>query len=248
VGKPVSIVAFWLSYRGENFHGYQAQGELRTVQSEVLRAFQEAGLPRNPVVGGRTDKGVSARMQVLSARVEAGTSLDDVRARLNASLPEDIRVELIKPAGERFHAAWSSSGKIYRYTLAPDAALSIDALRTAAAIFPGTHNFKTFHFKTSEERLRTVRSIDVSPRDDGSLVLTFSGDGFARHMVRMLTGAMLGFARAKFSEQTLREALTTQANFYCPVADPEPLTLWEVLYPPEVDPFTSAERATRLTD
>lgn len=248
MGKPVSIVAFWLSYRGENFHGYQAQGELRTVQRELLRAFAEIGLPRNPVVGGRTDKGVSARMQVLSARVEAGTSLDEVRTKLNATLPEDVRVELIKPAPERFHAAWSSNGKIYRYALPPDPARSLDALRTAAAIFPGTHNFKTFHFKTSEERLRTVRSIDVSARDDGSVVLTFTGDGFARHMVRMLTGAILGFARGKFTEQTLREALTTQANFYCPVADPEPLTLWEVLYPTDIDPFSAEERTSRLVD
>lgn len=241
-GKPVSLAAFWLSYDGARFHGYQAQAGVPTVQAEVLRAFAAAELPRNPVVGGRTDKGVSARMQVLSARLHVGTSLDEVKQRLNAVLPDDVRVELVKAAPVGFHAAWSASGKVYRYEVPRDAVGSLEVLREVAALVPGTRNFKVFHFKTSEERPRSVHSIDVQPRDDGGVTLEFRGDGFARYMVRMLTGALLAVARGEVSVDVLRAGLERQENFFCPVAPAEALTLWEILYPAELDPFTAEER------
>lgn len=235
MSKPDLLAALWCSYRGEGFHGYQAQGSLRTVQAELLRAFQEAGLPRNPVVAGRTDRGVSARMQVLSARMHRGVALDTVRERLNAALPDDVRIELIRPAPEKFHAAWSASGKVYRYQASD---VDLEPLREAAALVPGTRTFRVFHFKTSEARVRTVSSVHV----DDALMVTFTGDAFARHMVRMLMGAMLGVARGKLSRETFVAGLEREVFFHCPVAPPEPLTLWEVLYPSEVDPFSAEDR------
>lgn len=236
MSKPDLLVALWCRYDGAGFHGYQAQGTLRTVQGELLRAFSEAGLPRNPVVAGRTDRGVSARMQVLSARMHRSASLEETQQKLNAALPDDVRIELIKPAAEKFHAAWSATGKVYRYTAPPD--VSLEKLREAAALVPGTRTFRTFHFKTSEARTRTVHSVHVG--DDG--VVTFTGDAFARHMVRMLMGAMLGVVSGKISRELFIAGLEREQFFHCPVAPPEPLTLWEVLYPPDVDPFSARER------
>ena len=60
MSPDLHIVAFWCWYRGQDFHGFQQQGALRTVQAELLRAFPEVGLERNPVVAGRTDRGVGA--------------------------------------------------------------------------------------------------------------------------------------------------------------------------------------------
>ncbi|MFT3711215.1 MAG: tRNA pseudouridine(38-40) synthase TruA [Archangium sp.] len=238
-GKPVSLVALWCSYRGAGFHGYQAQGTLRTVQAELLRAFSSVGLPRNPVVAGRTDRGVSARMQVLSSRVHTGTSLDEMRDALNAALPDDIRIERIKPAKDKFHAAWSATGKVYRYQLGDDVSLeALEQVRAFAPSFVGTRTFKPFHFKTSEARKRTIEAVTLTGR-----TLEFRGDAFARHMVRMLTGALLAVARGRVSREVFTAALEEDRFFHCPVAEPEPLTLWEVLYPADVDPFTATERA-----
>lgn len=239
MSKPDLLVALWCRYDGAGFHGYQAQGTLRTVQAELLRAFREAGLPRNPVVAGRTDRGVSARMQVLSARVHRTSSLDEMTRALNTALPEDVRVELIKPAVEKFHAAWSATGKVYRYATRE---VPLVPLREAAALVPGTRTFRTFHFKTSEARTRTVHSVVVG--DDG--VVTFTGDAFARHMVRMLMGGMLAVVSGKISRELFIDGLERETFFHCPVAPPEPLMLWEVLYPPDVDPFSADERAARL--
>lgn len=252
MGDPLQRVAFWCWYRGAGFRGYQQQEGARTVQRELLRAFAAARLPRNPVVAGRTDRGVSARMQVLSARVEKGTALDALPARLNAHLPEDVQVHLVKPAPPEFHAAFSASSKEYRYALSVEDAGELALLREAAALVPGTRDFRVFHFKTSTVQPRTVRSVEVffpspSPSppmgERGFVMLRFVGDAFARYMVRMLVGGMTAVARGEVSLDSFRAGLDEQRLFHCPTAPPEPLTLWDVGYPPDVDPFTADERA-----
>lgn len=234
------MVAMWCWYRGANFHGYQQQQELRTVQRELLRAFAAAGLSRNPVVAGRTDKGVSARMQVLSARLEREISPDELVTRLNAELPEDLGLHLARETKKGFHAAWSSNSKEYRYTLEDPGDLEL--LKQAAALIPGTRDFKAFHFKTSEEKQRTVNSVELLPAPAG-LTLRFVGEGFARHMVRMLVGGMTAVSSGAVSLELFRAGLHERRNFHCPTAPPEPLTLWSVGYPSEVDPFTPEERS-----
>jgi tRNA pseudouridine38-40 synthase len=240
---PLRRAAFWCWYRGEAFRGYQQQAGERTVQAEVLRAFAAAGLPRNPVVAGRTDKGVSARMQVLSARVEATGDLDALPAALNAHLPDDVRVHLVRPAPPDFHAAFSATAKEYRYTLAPGHAGDPGRLREAAQLVPGTRDFRVFHFKTSQVQPRTVHAVEVDAAADGRVALRFVGAAFARHMVRMLVGGLTAVARGEVPLETFRAGLDEQRLFRCPTAPPEPLTLWDVGYPAAVDPFTAAERA-----
>ena len=236
------IVALWCWYRGADFYGYQQQQGRRTVQRELLAAFEAAGLSRNPVVAGRTDKFVSARMQVLSGRLERDVAPEEMAARLNAVLPQDVGIHLAREAKTGFHAAWSSNSKEYRYTLRPEQAGDLERLKQAAALVPGTRDFKAFHFKTSEDKQRTVNSVELVPTAEG-LTLRFVGEGFARHMVRMLVGGMTAVARGEVRMELFRAGLNEQRNFYCPTAAPEPLTLWSVGYPAEVDPFTAQERS-----
>lgn len=235
------MMALWCWYRGARFHGYQAQQGVPTVQAELLRAFASAGFSRNPVVGGRTDKGVSARMQVLSARLEKEVPLDEVGSRLNAHLPEDLGVHLVMPCARGFHAAWSANQKEYRYQLSWAEAGDLQRLREAAALVPGTRNFKVFHFKTSLEQPRTVSSVEVLEAASG-VTLRFVGEGFARYMVRMLVGGLTAVSRGETSLEVLRAGLLQGEQFHCPTAAAEPLTLWSIGYPSDCDPFTAEQR------
>lgn len=237
MSPDLHIVAFWCWYRGQDFHGFQQQGALRTVQAELLRAFPEVGLERNPVVAGRTDRGVSARMQVLSGRVDKRVDLEALPARLNAALPSDLGIHLAKATAPKFNAAWSASEKEYRYTLTEPGDLT--KLQEAAALIPGTRDFRVFHFKTSQLKPRTVTSVELI---DG-VTLRFRGEGFARFMVRMLVGGLLAVSRGEVSLDTFRAGLEQQQNFNCPKAPPEGLTLWSVGYPADVDPFSADERS-----
>ena len=239
---PFRRVAVWCWYRGAGFHGYQHQHALRTVQGELLRAFAAVGLERNPVVAGRTDKGVSARMQVLSFRLARGRELELTMTLLNDALPHDVRLHRGREVGPSFHAAWSATAKEYRFTLDRSHAGDLSRLRDVAALVPGTRNFQVFHFKTSEVKPRTVTSVDVQAGSN-DVTLRFVGDGFARHMVRMLTGGMTAVARGEVDIDTFRAGLDAQRNFHCPTAPADGLTLWSVDYAPQVDPFLPAERA-----
>ncbi len=231
------MAALWCWYRGEHFHGYQQQQGVRTVQGCLLQAFAAAGFARNPVVAGRTDKGVSARMQVLSGRFERSIALESIGPRLNAHLPGDLQVHLAREAPVGFHAAFSATSKEYRYAIESPGDLA--SLREAMSLIPGTRDFRVFHFKTSDVRPRTVTKVEYL--DDGTL--RFVGEGFARYMVRMLVGGLLAVSHRELSLDVFREGLEQQRNFHCPTAPPQPLTLYSVGYPTEVDPFSASDRA-----
>ncbi|MDP1914793.1 MAG: tRNA pseudouridine(38-40) synthase TruA [Myxococcales bacterium] len=239
--SPFSIMAVWCWYDGAAFHGYQGQQGLRTVQSELMRAFAAAGLSRNPVVAGRTDKGVSARMQVLSARLERDVSPSEAMERLTPHLPDDLGLVMARDAKPGFHAAWSATSKEYRYTLTLENAGDLSLLERAAALIPGTRDFRVFHFKTSEQKPRTVDAVEVH-QEQSAITVRVRGQQFARHMVRMLIGGMTAVARGEVSLDVFHRGLIEQQNFHCPTAPPEPLTLWNVGYPDDVDPFTIEER------
>ncbi len=234
-------MAVWCWYDGAAFHGYQGQQGLRTVQSELMAAFSAAGLSRNPVVAGRTDKGVSARMQVLSARLERDVSPSEAMERLTPHLPDDLGLVMARDAKPGFHAAWSATSKEYRYTLTLENAGNLSLLERAAALIPGTRDFRVFHFKTSEQKPRTVDAVEVH-QEQSAIVVRVRGQQFARHMVRMLIGGMTAVARGEVSLDVFHRGLIEQQNFHCPTAPPEPLTLWDVGYPDDVDPFTKEER------
>jgi tRNA pseudouridine38-40 synthase len=238
---PYRMVALWCWYRGAGFHGYQQQLGHRTVQGELLRAYEAAGLNRKPVVAGRTDKGVSARMQVLSGRVEQDLAPEALPALLNAHLPDDLRVHLAREVRKGFHAAWSASAKEYRYHLSSSELGDEALLAAAASLIPGTRDFRVFHYKSSAHIPRTVTHAELVPAADG-VVLRLRGEGFGRYMVRMLAGGLTAVARGEIALDTFRAGLEAQTNFHCPTAPPEPLTLWEVGYPAAVDPFTAEER------
>lgn len=237
---PFRVVAWWVWYRGAGFRGYQSQQGHRTVQAELMRAFAEAGLERNPVVAGRTDRGVSARMQVLSSRVREDVPLAPLRELVNARLPEDLQVHLVRPATDDFSAAWSASGKEYRYLVSEPGDLGL--LSTAAAAIPGTRDFRVFHYKTSALKPRTVEQVELLPAGHG-VTLRFVGEGFARFMVRMLVGGLLAVSRGEVPLEVFQRGLVQQQNFHCPKAPPEPLVLWNVRYPGAVDPFDATDRA-----
>jgi tRNA pseudouridine38-40 synthase len=219
-----------------------------------MEGLRAAGLSRNPVPAGRTDAGVHARMQVLVMRVVEEIAAEDVAAVLTAKLPKDVGICLSRPARPRFHPQWKASAKEYRYRLAlkdlaqwapyawrvdvdPEAVL--EALQEAV----GTKDFWAFHDKSSGRMPRTVREVRGRDAGDGTYELAIKGDGFARYMVRYLVGGAVASVRGEISIHDYRRALADAAEFQGVRAPACGLTLWEVQWPPELDPFTEAERS-----
>jgi tRNA pseudouridine38-40 synthase len=237
-----------IAYDGGPYAGWQSQAAGNAVQDFLEKAFREIAGTRVAVHGsGRTDAGVHALGQC--AHVEVFGKMDplDWQRALNANLPPTIRVVGSCKVAPDFHARFSAKGKVYRYlvrnkpVLPPHEfgrvwhvphPLDIGALRRAAAVLTGRHDFAAFSAnrgKAVRETVRTIRKIALSCRA-GLIALTFEGDGFLYKMVRMLTAAIIRVAQHPGELDTLRARLKRGAPKWNHVAPAEGLYLVRVLY------------------
>lgn len=240
---------FTLAYDGSHFSGWQSQPDGKTVQDAVERAFLKLCGERIIVhASGRTDAGVHAEGQCAHADVpDDRLPVASWMPALNAHLPAGVRVMALRKAPAGFHARFSASGKIYRYTIWNGPAmppllldrawhvpwlLDMTALREACGAFTGHHDFAAFAAKRSkvkEETKRTVSAIRV--RKNGPLItLTFEGEGFLYKMVRILTASAIRCASGKLSCGDIRSRLRDGGPKFHHVAPAGGLCLVKVFY------------------
>ena len=243
-----------LQYDGTEFAGWQAQDGRRTVQGELERALSLLEGVRVVVHGaGRTDAGVHAEAQGASVRLGRAWEPERLRAAVNGNVAGDLRVFEAAEAAEDFHARYSAKGKTYvyrvfngpvqspfwsRYALHEARALDTGAMRGAARLFLGEHDWTAFSAAQAEvkSRVRNVTALEVSERASargrGRLVeIRASADGFLRYMVRAIAGALLAVGRGESDAEAVRLAIETGArpNVFA-TAPAHGLTLVEVRY------------------
>ena len=197
-----------LAYDGTNYVGWQRQTNGMSVQQLVEEAFApfHGGVPPTIAGASRTDAGVHALGQVASVITGIDVPASGVQRALNTRLPADIRVIGVVDARPGFHARFHATAKAYRYRIATTAVLSpfdrwfvwhapgprdVDAMRQAAAVFVGRHDFASFQARGASVRdtIRTITRLEV--RDGGGeLVIEVEGDGFLRNMVRAIVGTL----------------------------------------------------------
>ena len=107
-----------LQYDGTDFHGWQIQDELRTVQGELTSALSLIdGRSVNVHGSGRTDAGVHAEGQVASVEIQREILPEKLRAAINANVGRDVRVLTVETAAGDFHARYSALEKTYIYRI-----------------------------------------------------------------------------------------------------------------------------------
>jgi tRNA pseudouridine38-40 synthase len=204
----VTRLRLTLEYDGTGFHGWAAQPGLRTVEGAVREAL--AGAFRSVdafAVAGRTDTGVHALGNVVSADVEGGPPPERAPQALNALLPDDVSVVAGEEAAPDFHARFSARARSYRYRIHRRAApspfeqhrswwrpqpLDVERLRASAALLVGEHDFRAFTPTETQHEVfvRVVESAAWHERGE-FLELELTADSFLRHMVRTLVGTMV---------------------------------------------------------
>jgi tRNA pseudouridine38-40 synthase len=199
-----------LEYDGRDFAGWQIQaGGQRTVQGTLEEALRRVtGEAVRATGAGRTDAGVHAEAQVVSVALETTLSPERLRRALNGVLPPDLAVRGCDPAPPGFHARYRARSKLYRYRIwngesrSPlrearwvwvPSALDLGAMRRGASALLGTHDFAAFQAAGSPVRssVRTLHRLDVEGQPRGEIEVWVEGDGFLRHMVRILAGTLL---------------------------------------------------------
>lgn len=258
-------VALWIWYRGGAFRGFQRQAQGPTLQEALETALQKVGVPATVMPSGRTDRGVHARMQVVSVRMEEGDSAESLAARLPAHLPPDLGLCVARKPHPSFHAQWSAEGKTYRYrvqlagTVAPEWKPYVMEVASEPRLAPhdirperlldllklaeGTRDFSAFHENSSPRKPRTLESVTLHALGGGLFEAILRGDGFARYQVRYLVGSALLTASGQLPEEQWRGALERVERIPGLKAQAAGLVLWDVRYSAKLDPFTLTERA-----
>ena len=145
---------------------------------------------------------------------------------INEYLPEDIAVLSCETAPERFHSRLSAVRKTYCYQLEMGpkkdvfqrnyyyglgTALDVPAMKEAAALLTGQHDFKSFcgNKKMKKSTVRTIENIEF--KQQGSrLHIYFTGNGFLQQMVRILIGTLIEAGLGKCAPDRMKEILDAQ--------------------------------------
>lgn len=197
-----------LEYDGTNYHGWQKQLNLKTVQGTIEEALTQLTKTPIQIVGaGRTDTGVHAEGQVANFHTELTMPIIAFQKGLNSFLPRDIIVVSAKEVPNDFHARFSAKSRRYRYTILnrtfPSALLrhtaffypspiDVEGLNTLCQYLVGTRDYSSFQ-KTGSDRLNPVCQIFESNcyRVNDFVYYEIEADAFLRGMVRAIIGTTL---------------------------------------------------------
>ena len=239
-----------VAYHGAAYHGWQRQAEqFDTIQQRIERAAT-AVMKHTVVVhgAGRTDAGVHATGQVANFRTpNFSVPMFGLRRAMNSRLPPDIAILSAEVVADDFHASLSAVGKTYRYRICSSPVrpvelarqvyhywrpLDAEAMRAAATLLVGTHDFLGFA-TSGEKRENTVRTVfrcEVA-EPDGEIVVTVEGDGFLYNMVRNIVGTLVEIGRGRWAPSRITRILETRDRSDAgPTAPPDGLTLVCVHY------------------
>lgn len=247
-----------IQYDGTDFHGWQIQDGLRTVQGELTRALSLIEGHEVVVHGsGRTDAGVHAEGQVANVALERQIKPEKLRQAINGNLAADVRVNAVEVVPNHFHARYSAERKEYVYRIVRDDVVSpfwyrfvhhekrpldLNRMRACAEPLLGEHDWTAFSAAQSDSnsRIRTIAKVEIcevyDERTQTHLVeIRLIANGFLRYMARSISGTLLAAGRGEIDAEVIQKALITGDRALAgPTCPAKGLTLVKVSYPPLV--------------
>jgi tRNA pseudouridine38-40 synthase len=214
------------AYDGGPFSGWQSQAGGDAIQDLIEARL--AAVFKGPVRihgSGRTDAGVHARGQVFHFDAEWPHGSTRLLAALRSELPPAIQIRSVRPAASDFHARFSVRAKRYVYHLHLGDAdpfsrpycwaifrpLDLGAMRAAAGVLRGRHDFRAFtalNGPAREDTLRELTRLDVLPRGRRVRIVA-EAPGFLYKMVRSLAGVLVAVGEGKLTPAKVGEMLAT---------------------------------------
>ncbi|MCR5232016.1 MAG: tRNA pseudouridine(38-40) synthase TruA [Acholeplasmatales bacterium] len=212
-----------VAYDGTNYYGFQIQGDLKTIELEIITAIKKAfSIDAKIYASGRTDKEVHAKGQVFHFDMDIEVLPNSVKKALNSFLPDDIYILSVEIVNEDFHARFSAKEKEYRYYInigeydplkihyMPHIDyLDIKLMEEAIHLFEGTHDFKGFASAQIDKRKDTVKTIfETKVNIIGDTVeFIFKGSAFLKYQVRRMMGLLIDIGRGYYQKEKILEVL-----------------------------------------
>ena len=165
-----------VAYDGTDYHGWQVQPGLPTIQGTLEQVISEIeGKPVQVAGSGRTDAGVHALAQVAAFTIENPIPAGNLLRAANRLLPYDIRIVRVDEVDAEFHPRFGAKAKTYeyrifrgeicvpferRYVYHHPYPLDIEDMIRLAPLLEGEHDFTAFAATESRE-------MDAIPREHG---------------------------------------------------------------------------------
>lgn len=217
-------VMLTVAYDGTNYHGWQLQPNVVTIESVLNEALSSLFKENIKVIGAsRTDTGVHALGNIAVFDTNARMPAEKVSYALNQRLPEDIRIQASVEVPLDFHPRHQNSKKTYEYRILNSefpmpvyrlyahftyVSLDIEQMQRAADYLKGEHDFKSFcSVNTVAET--TVRTIyDISVEKSGDMIsIRVTGSGFLYNMVRIIAGTLMEVGRGNIMPEKMPDIL-----------------------------------------
>jgi len=246
---PQTGYAIGVEYDGADFHGWQRQADVQTVQG-VLEAAIGSVLdePVSLAAAGRTDTGVHATSQVASFITAVRRPSRAYTAGVNSLLPSSVRVVWVRGVEVDFHARFSAASRRYMFLYADEPAsvlsanqqwvgppLNAQRMHVAAQHLLGEQDFSAVRAAgcQSPTAVRCIHKISVR-RHGPLVVLDVQANAFLLHMVRNIASALRRVGTLERSTDWLYELLASkQRATLGATAPPQGLYFVGVGYPPQ---------------
>ncbi len=218
-----------LAYDGTEFHGWQFQPGMRTVQEALEQALRRTLRHRVNLLGcSRTDSGVHAAGYVAGILTPSEMREIAIMRSAGSRLPKDISLLNVREVPLTFHATRSSVSKLYRYRIHNAVTrpcesmnqskvyhvwshLDIDRMRAGAAPWIGLHDFSSFASAGNDRQhnVRTIHRIEIY-RVGEEVRIDIEGDGFLYKQVRNMVGTLCEFGRGQWLPEISADILAAE--------------------------------------
>jgi tRNA pseudouridine38-40 synthase len=169
----------------------------------------------------------------------------------NRYLPDDIAVQWAQPVPDQFHCRASALTRRYLYVLSQspvrpslDAGrvgwsihpLDGDAMRAAAAMLLGRHDFSSFRASACQalSPVKDLRRIEITRRGENDRCrwhFEFEADAFLHHMIRNIMGCLVRIGHGKAPPAWMQEVLEARSRLVAaPTFSPNGLYFLGPLY------------------
>jgi tRNA pseudouridine38-40 synthase len=214
-----------LSYNGKNYHGWQIQPDVISVQEKLNIAVSTVLQEEIHVVGaGRTDTGVHA-LQMFAHFDTTKELKEEIVFRLNSILPNDISVAQVFLVDDDKHVRFDASSRSYEYKIwlgrnpflldfswqihsqKPDIALMNDA----AKLLLEYEDFQCFSkVKTDVYTFNCNITEAFWEQKENELTFYISANRFLRNMVRAIVGTLKDVGLGKISKEDFRKIIESK--------------------------------------
>jgi len=239
-----------MEYDGTNYHGFQLQANLPTIQQETEKALGKLTQERTRVMAAsRTDAGVHAKGQVVSFRTKSLLSPQTFINGLNYYLPRDIAVKAAHRVSDSFNVRRNAISREYSYYILNSPIrsplregfcylvadhLDIKSMNQVCQALTGEHDFASFASSIGVETKSTIRRVHKAEieRKQELVIFNMMANSFLPHQVRNTVGVLIRVGLGKMSFDEFRSIIEAKRpGLAGPTVPACGLCLMQVNYP-----------------